>query len=105
MMLKQSEKHVTGQLTKEVKRRGWLKYKQEGRGAPDWVIIPNDMPAFFIECKATGKRPRPEQLRAHEKLRALGHVVHVLDHCKDIDSILGEKDGLCMALISPIRLK
>lgn len=90
MKIKQKESYVVAQLTKEVKLRNWLKYKQEGRAAPDWIIVPQDAPAFFIECKTTGEKPRQEQLWEHERLRKLGQKVYVLDHSSDIDQILNQ---------------
>ena len=48
------------------------------RGAPDLLVL---MPGrhFFIEVKAPGERPRPEQLREHERLRVAGFDVFVVD--------------------------
>lgn len=34
----------------------------------------------FTEYKAPGKKPTAEQLREHERLRALGFTVNVIDH-------------------------
>lgn len=48
------------------------------RGAPDLlVLMPGDH--FFIEVKAPGEKPRPEQLREHERLRIAGFDVFVCD--------------------------
>lgn len=33
----------------------------------------------FSEIKAAGKKPRPEQLRRHAELRALGFTVNIVD--------------------------
>lgn len=33
----------------------------------------------FTECKRPGEKPTPSQLREHERLRALGFVVDVVD--------------------------
>ncbi|MDI5805976.1 VRR-NUC domain-containing protein, partial [Salmonella enterica subsp. enterica serovar Kentucky] len=38
-------------------------------------------------CKAPGKPPRADQLREHERLRALGFTVVVLDS-KNLEEIL-----------------
>lgn len=48
------------------------------RGAPDLLVL---MPGrhFFVEVKAPGEKPRPEQLREHERLRAAGFDVFVSD--------------------------
>ena len=48
------------------------------RGAPDLlVLVPGHH--FFVEVKAPGEKPRPEQLREHERLRAAGFDVFVSD--------------------------
>jgi hypothetical protein len=41
----------------------------------------------FVECKSPGKAPRADQLREHERLRALGFNVVALDS-KDLSDIL-----------------
>ena len=48
------------------------------RGAPDLLVL---MPGrhFFIEVKAPGEKPRPEQVREHERLSAAGFDVFVSD--------------------------
>lgn len=33
----------------------------------------------FTEAKAPGKKPRPDQLRRHAELRALGFTVNIID--------------------------
>ncbi len=34
----------------------------------------------FTECKAPGKKPTSDQLREHERLRALGFTVNIVDN-------------------------
>ena len=34
----------------------------------------------FTECKAPGKKPTADQLREHERLRALGFTVNIVDN-------------------------
>lgn len=48
------------------------------RGAPDLLVL---MPGFhlFVEAKAEGERPRPEQLREHKRLEKAGFVVLVVE--------------------------
>jgi hypothetical protein len=36
----------------------------------------------FTECKAPGKQPTPLQARVHERLRALGFTVNVVDQLR-----------------------
>lgn len=56
------------------------------RGAPDLLVL---LPGrhFFVEVKAPGEKPRPEQLREHERLRAAGFVVIVEDGADDFKEI------------------
>ena len=63
------------------------------RGAPDLLVL---MPGhhFFIEVKAPGEKPRPEQLREHERLRAAGFDVLVSDG--DLESIEDELYFSCV---------
>jgi len=42
---------------------------------------------MFIEFKAPGKKPTPLQNAWHEKLRALGFTVHVIDNVSDFERI------------------
>lgn len=80
------ESVIENNLVRAVAKRGGFTYKLDpiGRaGKPDrLVILPNKL--IFVECKAPGKKPRPEQLREHERLTALGHKVFVLDST-DVD--------------------
>lgn len=39
----------------------------------------------FVETKATGCKPTPMQQREHERLRALGFTVYVIDNKEEID--------------------
>lgn len=79
------EKH----LIAEVKKAGGIAYKflSPGRRAvPDRLILLPGGRAVFVECKSPGEKPRPEQLREHERLRALGFNVVVLDS-KNLEGI------------------
>lgn len=80
------EKH----LVAEVKKAGGIAYKfvSPGRRAvPDRLVLLPSGRVVFVECKAPGEKPRPEQLREHERLRALGVTVVVLDS-KNLEEIL-----------------
>lgn len=82
------EGRVVAAIKKAVKALGGETRKVEWssrRGAPDLLIL---LPGrhFFIEAKAPGEEPRPEQLREHERLRKAGLDVIVLD---SVDGVLG----------------
>ncbi|OTA14633.1 nuclease [Xenorhabdus vietnamensis] len=77
-------------LVNEVKKAGGIAYKFVSpgrRSVPDRICILPGGRVIFVECKAPGEKPRPEQLREHEKLRALSCEVVVLDS-KDLEGIL-----------------
>ncbi|EOY5717005.1 VRR-NUC domain-containing protein [Enterobacter hormaechei] len=72
------EKH----LIAEVKKVGGVAYKFVSpgrRSVPDRIVLLPGGHLIFVECKAPGIPPRADQLREHERLRALGFTVVVLD--------------------------
>ncbi|EKB5319184.1 VRR-NUC domain-containing protein [Salmonella enterica] len=80
------EKH----LVAEVKKAGGIAYKflsPGRRSVPDRIVLLPGGRLVFVECKSPGKPPRADQLREHERLRALGFAVVVLDS-KDLSDIL-----------------
>ncbi|CDL85380.1 VRR-NUC domain-containing protein [Xenorhabdus szentirmaii] len=80
------EKH----LVNEVKKAGGIAYKFVSpgrRGVPDRIVVLPNGRVVFVECKAPGEKPRPDQLREHERLRALGQTVVVLDS-KKVEAII-----------------
>ncbi|KLU15367.1 MULTISPECIES: VRR-NUC domain-containing protein [Xenorhabdus] len=77
-------------LVIEVKKAGGIAYKFVSpgrRGVPDRIVVLPNGRVIFVECKAPGEKPRPDQLREHERLRALGQTVVVLDS-KNVEGIL-----------------
>lgn len=84
------ESTIEKYLVAEVKKAGGIAYKflSPGRRAvPDRLVLLPSGRAVFVECKAPGEKPRPEQVREHKRLRALGFDVVVLDS-KDLEGIL-----------------
>jgi len=89
------ESSIEKHLVRQVKAAGGecRKYVTPGRRhAPDrLVLIPTALwsmrtaRAVFVETKAPGKRPRPGQLREHERLRAMGFEVRVIDTKEKVD--------------------
>lgn len=80
------EKH----LVAEVKKAGGRAYKflsPGRRSVPDRIVLLPGGRLVFVECKAPGEQPRADQLREHERLRALGFTVVVLDS-KDLSEVL-----------------
>ncbi len=73
---------------------GCLVYKCHERNAPDRLLVTPDLRVFFIEFKQRGKAPRPEQLHEHERLRARGLHVYVVDNREQgLEVITGEIFG------------
>jgi hypothetical protein len=43
---------------------------------------------IWVELKATGEKPRASQLREHERMRAAGQTVVVIDSKEGVDKLL-----------------
>ena len=68
------------------------------RGAPDRMVVwPTGWrcPAIvdFVELKAPGKKPTPQQEREHLRIKALGIPCHVADNKEHVDTILTSHEG------------
>ncbi len=77
-----SEKHVEKQLINRIKSMGGIAFKFTSpgrRSVPDRLCLLPGGRVLFIECKAPGKRPTALQTREHERLRALGFDVLIID--------------------------
>lgn len=75
----------------EVRKVQWV-----GRnGAPDrLVMLPPDAYVddahccIWVELKAPGEKPRPSQVREHERMRKMGQRVEVIDSLEGVDALL-----------------
>lgn len=68
----------------EVRKVRWV----GRRGAPDrFLMLPGHV-GLWVELKAPGKKPRVNQLREHERMRAMGQRVVVIDSLKGVDEVL-----------------
>lgn len=76
------EKTIENYLRLQVKKRGGLalKFTSPGyAGVPDrLVLMPGGM-CYFVELKATGKKPTPLQQAMHARFALLGFPVAVID--------------------------
>ncbi|MDN0108802.1 VRR-NUC domain-containing protein [Yersinia rochesterensis] len=84
------EDSIEDNLVKEVKKAGGIAYKFVSpgrRSVPDRLVLLPDGKVIFVECKAPGEKPTAAQIREHEKIRALGFAVWVLDS-KVLEGIL-----------------
>ncbi|MGK4422876.1 VRR-NUC domain-containing protein [Yersinia enterocolitica] len=84
------EDSIEDHLVKEVKKAGGIAYKfisPGRRSVPDRLVLLPGGKVIFVECKAPGEKSTAAQLREHDKLRALGFTVRVLD-AKDLEGII-----------------
>jgi hypothetical protein len=92
------EKHLVKRVKElggEVRKVQWI-----GRnGAPDRLVmlpsIVNDQGrkivtdrTIWVELKAPGQKPRPNQIREHDKMRAMGQRVVVIDSIEGVEELL-----------------
>ena len=84
------ERDIEKYLVKRVKELGGevRKVKWVGRAhAPDrLVMVPRH--AAWVELKAPGEKPRPGQLREHERMRRMGQRVEVIDSFEGVEKLL-----------------
>lgn len=86
MLEKVIEKYLTDQCKKHKifqRKVAWIGVV----GCPDRLLM---TPSFtcFVELKAPDKKPRPSQLREHERLKQAGQVVFVLDNKDKVDELI-----------------
>lgn len=93
------ESDIEDYLVKRVKAMGGevRKVKWIGRiGAPDrLVMLPEYRQGFaqgaetiWVELKAPGEKARPSQVREHERMRAMGQHVVVVDSLEGVEALL-----------------
>ena len=87
------EKKIERVVCEYARSRGHLAYKftsPQRAAVPDRLMIAPGGFVYFIEFKAYGKKPTPQQMREHERLRVQGVNVYVIDN---IDDGKGVVDG------------
>ena len=80
------EKEVEAALVRRVKAIGGLceKFTSPGRrSVPDRIITMPNGQIIFVEVKRPGQKPTAAQLKDHERRRALGCDVRVIDSMED----------------------
>ena len=88
-----SEKSLEAELRERCKALGWMCVKltsQYQRGLPDRLILMPGGRVYFAEIKTTGKKPTALQRVTHERLRALGYRVEVVDTSESLDNLIVE---------------
>lgn len=86
------EGKIQSHLMRRVKEVGGFcrKLAWEGRaGAPDLIIIINGR-VVFVEVKRPGGKPKPHQVREHERMEKRGADVRVIDNIHDADLLVAE---------------
>lgn len=86
-----SEKLVERKLVESVKANGGMCIKLLCDlliGLPDRMCLFPGHKIVFVELKTTGKKPRPVQLYMHNKLRALGFRVEVIDTVEGVGNFI-----------------
>ena len=87
----ESEKVLEAELRERCKALGWMCIKltsQYQRGLPDRLILMLGGLVCFVELKTTGKKPTALQRVTHERLRALGYRVEVVDTSESLDNLI-----------------
>jgi len=82
------ERVIEAHLVERVKDAGGIAYKftsPQRRSVPDRLVLLPEGRIEFVETKATGCKPTPMQVREHERLRALGFIVKVIDSKEQVD--------------------
>ncbi|WP_208458389.1 hypothetical protein [Burkholderia vietnamiensis] len=87
------EKTVETYLVDRVRAAGGDAYKftsPQRRSVPDRIVAFPPGRLYFVELKRPGNKPTKPQLREHERLRALGCDVRVIDSREAVDTFVRE---------------
>lgn len=91
-----SEKELEKLFKDTVKKFGGIAHKFVSpgtSGVPDRLVIFPGGQIGFVEVKAKGKKPRPEQEYQIRRLKFLGCKVFVLDDAEQIENIIEKIRG------------
>ena len=91
-----SEREVEAELVRRVQAAGGQAYKFTSpgrRGVPDRVVLLPGRAPEFVELKRKGQKAKPHQLREHERMRAAGAAVHLIDDAAGIDRIMKDRNA------------
>lgn len=86
-----SEKVIERRLVELVKLNGGLCVKllcDQFTGLPDRLCLLPGKKIIFVELKSTGKKPTRIQLFVHNKLRAMGFRVEVIDTIEKVNNFI-----------------
>lgn len=91
------ESEIEKKLKEKAKKAGGRAIKfvsPNFNGMPDRIVLLPHGKIAFIELKASGKKPRPLQVRRKRQLEALGFSVYCLDNTEQIGEIIDEIQSL-----------
>lgn len=86
-----SEKVVERKLVEAVKANSGMCIKllcDQLTGLPDRMCLFPNHKIVFVELKTTGRKPKRIQLFMHDKLRALGFRVEVIDSIEGVEQFI-----------------
>lgn len=86
-----NEKEIEKAFVKQVREKGGIAFKFVSpgmSGVPDRIVVMPGGQIGFVEVKAPGKKPRPEQVFQMSRLRGLGFPVMVLDGTDQIPGMI-----------------
>ena len=86
-----NEKYLERKLVEAVKKKGGLCLKLLSdyiTGLPDRLCLFPNKKLIFVELKSTGVKPRKIQVFIHNKIKALGFRVEVVDSIDAINSLI-----------------
>ena len=85
------ERKIEAHLVKLARKHGWFcrKVRWIGRnGCPDRLLIdPFLNRTWWVEVKAPGRKPTKQQLVEHERMRAFGETVCVIDSIAKVERL------------------
>ena len=84
------EKQIEARLVSVAKQHGFVAEKftsPQRRSVPDRIVQGPGGRLFFVECKAEGGKVTEGQARDHERRRAMGFAVFVVDSYESVDAL------------------
>jgi hypothetical protein len=87
------EKEIENYLRDKVKKAGGKAYKFESPGndgMPDRIVLFPGNQIYFVELKASGKKPRPLQIKQMRDIQNFGCDVRVIDSRDGVDQFVEE---------------
>ena len=97
------EKLIESAVTRFAEFLGWRSYKFTSpacRSVPDRLFIKRGI-TIYVEFKATGEKPTPQQLERHAEMRQAGACVFVIDSLDEGYGLFKKLDGVLLVGVVP----